>query len=196
MILNAFSKALFWLRIVDEKRSGDDRCSIDRSRERRAIFFDENALFILQFQLINLQHLGIDVCGDDQGRANAEKVNRADRADGTDEAKVNGANGVDGVDKADNVDGADGGKANRADRADKDKANGGGVHIKEPDKVDRADRSKADRGRANGVDGGRADIKKSDRADRGDEDGADIIKPDRSDTAAGDPGLGDLQVKG
>ncbi len=83
---------------MDGKRSGDGRYSIDGSRGGGAISSDKDALFVLWFHSINLQHPGVGVYGDDQGKANAEKADRSDGADRAAGAEADGDDGVDGAD--------------------------------------------------------------------------------------------------
>lgn len=101
----------------------DGRCSMDGSRGGKAISSDENALFSLQFYLINLHHLGVCVGGDKQDIVSAEKTD-----------------GVDGIDRANRADRVN--RANRADGTNGGKVNGGGADG--TDQVDRADKSGAD----------------------------------------------------
>ena len=98
-----------------------DRCFMDESRRRKTIFFDKNALFSLWFHLINLRHLRISICKDNQSKTNLEKadgVEEIDRADG-----VNKANKIDRANRADRVD-----RINKEDRTNKNR-----VDAKKPD---------------------------------------------------------------
>lgn len=183
MISNTFSKVVFWPQVVDKKRSGDGGCFIDRSRGGRAIFFDEDALFIFRFYSINLQCLGIGVCKENQGRADIEKADIADGAD-----KVDCADRAD-KNKADRADGANKDGANRTDRANK-----GGIDKEELDGADRSEVDAEEPDRADGADKGGVDVEKLDRV-RTNRGGADVEKPDGPGIAAEDLSLGDLRLK-
>ncbi len=171
---------------------------MEGSRRGGAISSDKDALFVLWFYSINLQYPGINVCGDNQGRADAEKVDKADIVDGADGAEADGADGadevdgIDGVDKSkvDRADEANGGRADRdgADAEEPDGADGGGADAEEPDGADRAD--------GGGADGGGADVEGPDGVDGADGGGADVEESDRPGTTAGDLGLEDLRAEG
>ena len=149
-----------------------DRYSININKGGGAIFSDENALLFFWFHSINLYCPGVGICGDDQGKVDAEKADRADKADGV--YGVDRANRADKADRADKVDGA-----NKADRADK--TNGA-------DKVDGVDRAN-EANRKNEADG--ADMK----ANKIDRSKAHAAKPEKSGTVVEDPGFGDLWIE-
>lgn len=154
---------------MDEKKTRDGKCSIDRSRGERAISSNEDVFFIFWFQSINLQCSSVGVYKDNKGRVDIEKVDKANRVDKTD--RVEGVN----EDKADRADRADKG---RADVKEPDGVDGGRADIKEPDEIDRANRDRVD-----GANRGGADVEKLDR------DGADIEELDRPSIIVGDPSL-------
>ena len=168
---------------MDGKRTRDGGWPIDGSREKRAISSNKDALLSLWFHSINLCHLGIGVCKNDQGMASKDKADGADEGDGADRASKTNGCGADGAGKTNGC-GADTKESNRVDRVDG--AGRSEADAEAPDRADGVDGADGADGvdGANGADGGDG----ADGVDSVDGGGADAEEPgDPRDLGLGDP---------